>query len=192
MNQNTPPRGVVAVAVAGLLAALWLIAPAAHAAPAAPAEPSAPDQTPIVCTGSVTVTYTPPLGPLPRLTAQEVVERPGATGGGSCTGPFSGAVATTVFEQEVGCLLQGLGDTLVENVVTYQWQGGRSSVITYSATTVLHLANQLVVTSTGTVTGGYREGALSERVAVYADLDVLACLSSGVDQQTGLLTLTIT
>ena len=75
-----------------------------------------------------------------------------------CTGPFSSGAADTTFTQQVGCLLQGLGDTLVTNVVTYHWNGGATSTITYPVTTVVHAANQLVVTSTGTVTAGYGRG----------------------------------
>lgn len=145
----------------------------------------------ILCTGAVTVDYSPPLGPLPKLTTQTVTEELGTDGGGSCTGPFAGGTAVTVFQQQVGCLLQGLGDTLVENVVTYHWQGGQSSTITYAVTTVAHAGGQLVVTSTGTVTDGYGEGALSERIAVYPDLNVLSCLTSQVAQQTGTITVAI-
>ncbi|WP_253763057.1 hypothetical protein [Hamadaea flava] len=157
---------------------------------AAPSAAQADDL--IVCTGSVTVHYSPPLGPLPQQTTQQVAERLGSTGGGACTGPFTGGAADTTFVQQVGCLAQGLGDTLVENVVTYHWNGGGTSTITYPVTTVVHAANQLIVTSTGTVTDGYAEGALSERVAAYPDLDVLSCLGSSVAQQTGTLTVTIT
>src|SRR4051812_30262909 len=73
------------------------------------------------CTGTVTDAYSPPLGPIPQPTTQKVVERLGTDGGGTCTGPLTGAIATTVFAQQVGCLAQGLGDTLVTNVVTYRW-----------------------------------------------------------------------
>ncbi|MFD7311208.1 hypothetical protein [Promicromonospora sp. NPDC059942] len=188
---RTTPRGRIAAAVAAaLLAAVALVGPAAHAA--TPAGSSVQGQENLIlCTGSVTIDYSPALRPLPEPTTQTVVERLGADGGGGCTGPFAGGSASTVFQQEVSCLVQGLGDTLVENVVTYDWHDGRSSTIRYPVTTVVRLANQLVVTSTGTVTAGYGTGALSERVAVYPDLDVLSCLTSGVARQTGLLTVTI-
>lgn len=146
---------------------------------------------PVACTGAVTVHYTPPLGPLPRSTTQQVAERLGGDDG-SCTGPFTTGAADTSFVQQVSCLAQGLGDTLVANVVTYHWNSGASSTITYPVTTVVHAANQLIVTSTGTVTSGYGQGSLSERVAVYADLDLISCLSSSVTQQTGTLTVTTT
>ncbi|WP_027005746.1 hypothetical protein [Conexibacter woesei] len=167
---------------------LTLLAAAALAA--VPGAAQAQDD-PVVCTGSVTVHYAPALGPLPRVSSQQVAERLGTGGGGACTGPFSSGAADTSFTQQVGCLLQGLGDTLVTNVVTYHWNGGASSTITYPVTTVVHAANQLVVTSTGTVTAGYGQGALSERIAAYADLDLVSCLSSGVAQQTGTLTVAI-
>ncbi|MFE3518567.1 hypothetical protein [Streptomyces sp. NPDC059166] len=145
----------------------------------------------IVCTGSVTVDYDPPLGPLPRQTTQGVTERLGTGGGGGCAGPFVAGSAFTVFDQQVSCLAQGLGDTLVQNVVTYHWQGGQTSTITYPVTTVVHVGNQEVVTSTGTVTAGYGVGSLSERIAVYPSLALLDCLGSDIDRQTGLLTVTV-
>ncbi|WP_329224726.1 hypothetical protein OHB07_00200 [Streptomyces sp. NBC_00111] len=161
------------------------------ATPVAVATPAQADTPLIVCTGSVTVDYNPPLGPLPRQTAQGVTEKLGTSGGGSCTGPFAAGSASTGFDQQVSCLLQGLGDTLVQNVVTYHWQGGQTSTITYPVTTVIHAGNQEIVTSTGTVTAGYGVGSLSERIAVYPSLDVLDCLSSAITQQTGLLTVTL-
>jgi len=168
-----------------------LSAAALAASTLAVATPAQADNDLIVCTGSVTVSYSPPLGPLPQETTQDVTEQLGTDGGGGCTGPFSGGSAHTVFTQSVGCLLQGLGDTLVQNVVRYHWQGGQTSTITYPVTTVVHAAGQEVVTSTGTVTAGYGVGAVSERIAVYPSLDLLTCLNSDVTQQTGLLTLTI-
>ncbi|MYW70186.1 hypothetical protein GTY65_39965 [Streptomyces sp. SID8379] len=171
-------------AVSGVLTLL-----AALLIAAAPAQ----SDTPLtVCTGTATVDYSPPLGPLPRQTRQSVTEKLGTDGGGSCTGPFTTGTATTVFDQQVSCLAQGLGDTLVQNVVTYHWQGGQTSTITYPLTTVVHAANQEIVTSTGTVTAGYALGALSERVAVYPSLSILDCLNSTITQQTGQLTLTLT
>ncbi|MFD6414862.1 hypothetical protein [Streptomyces sp. NPDC060194] len=161
------------------------------AAPVALTTPAQASTPLILCTGSVTVDYSPPLGPLPRQTTQGVTERLGASGGGSCTGPFAGGSAFTVFDQQVSCLAQGLGDTLVQNVVTYHWQGGQTSTITYPVTTVVHAGNQEIVTSTGTVTAGYGAGSLSERVAVYPSLDVLDCLGSDITRQTGVLTVTL-
>lgn len=171
--------------IAALAGALVLVA----AAPVG-AAPARADTSQIVCTGTATVDYSPPLGPLPRQTTQGVTEKLGTAGGGSCTGPFAAGSAYTVFDQEVSCLAQGLGDTLVQNVVTYHWQGGQTSTVTYPVTTVVHAANQEIVTSTGTVTAGYGLGAISERIAVYPSLSVLDCLGSNVTQQTGLLTLT--
>lgn len=170
--------GLVAAAALAATTVMW-------------AEPSVAATNLLVCTGTATIDYTPPLGPLPRPTTQKVAERLGDQGGGGCVGGKTGGGADTTFQQEVGCLLQGLGDTLVENVVTYHWSDGQTSTITYPVTTVAHLAGQLVVTSTGTVTAGYGQGSASERVAAYPDLDVLACLTSGVSRQTGLLTVTL-
>jgi hypothetical protein len=189
MTHTILRRRLAASASALLLAAVGLVT-ISTAASADPPEPEG--DGPIVCTGSVTTDYDPPLGPLPKPTTQTVTELLGAAGDGSCTGPFAGGSAVTVFQQDVSCLLQGLGDTLVENEVTYLWLGGATSTITYPVTTVVRAAGQLVVTSTGTVTDGFRDGAVSERIAVYPDLGLLDCLSSSVDQQTGIITVTVT
>ncbi|MFD7730510.1 hypothetical protein ACFV6F_09015 [Kitasatospora phosalacinea] len=162
------------------------------AATLATAAPARADDDPLLCTGSVTVHYDPPLGAVPRQTSQSVTENLGTSGGGTCTGPLTSGTAHTVFDQQVSCLFQGLGDTLVENVVTYHWQNGQSSTITYPVTVVEHAAGQEVVTSVGTVTAGYGLGAASTRVAAYPSLDLLSCLGSTTTQQSGLLTLTIT
>lgn len=156
------------------------------------ASPVRADSGLVLCTGSVAVDYSPALGPLPRATSQSVTETLGPDGGGSCSGPVTSGTAHTVFDQQVSCLVQGLGDTLVQNVVTYHWDGGRTSTITYPVTTVVHAANQEIVTSTGTVTAGYATGAVSERIAVYPGLDLLDCLNSAITHQTGLLTVTLT
>jgi hypothetical protein len=154
--------------------------------------PAHADDELVACTGSVTVDYSPPLGPTLRQTQQSVTEDLGTAGGGTCAaGPFTAGSARTVFDQQVSCLLQGLGDTLVENVVTYHWQDGRTSTITYPVTTVVHAADQEIVTSTGTVTAGYGLGSVSERIAVYPSLDLTDCLTGTITQQTGLLTVAI-
>ncbi|MFJ7626739.1 hypothetical protein ACIQZN_09640 [Streptomyces sp. NPDC097595] len=79
----------------------------------------------------------------------------------------------------------------MQNVVTYHWSGGQTSTITYPVTTVVHAANQEIVTSTGTVTSGYGVGSVSERIAVHPSLSLLDCLGSAITQQTGLLTVTL-
>ncbi|MEV5607450.1 hypothetical protein [Streptomyces sp. NPDC052225] len=154
--------------------------------------PAQADTGLLACTGSVTVDYSPPLGPLLRDTSQSVTENPGSSGGGNCIGGVTSGTAHTVFDQQVSCLVQGLGDTLVQNVVTYHWDNGQQSTITYPVTTVVHAANQEIVTSTGTVTSGYGLGAVSERVATYPSLGLLDCLNSTVTRQTGRLTVTLT
>jgi hypothetical protein len=188
MTHRTSRNRLAASASTLLLAATAILATGT----AASADPPDEDGGPIICTGTVTTSYSPALGPLPKPTTQTVTEELGTDGGGSCIGPFAAGAAVTVFEQEVSCLLQGLGDTLVENVVTYHWQGGQTSTITYPVTTVVRAAGQLIVTSTGTVTDGFGEGSISERIAVYPDLDLLSCLTSSVQQQTGIITVTIT
>jgi hypothetical protein len=178
-----PIRKTLATVSAALIGAAGLTALASSA-------PAGADDGLVLCTGSVTVDYSPPLGATLQQTRQSVTENLGTAGGG-CTGPFTSGTAHTDFDQQVSCLLQGLGDTLVQNVVTYHWSDGRTSTITYPVTTVVHAADQEIVTSTGTVTAGYGLGSVSERIAAYPSLGLLDCLAGTITQQTGLLTVTI-
>ena len=129
-----------------------------RASPLVPGAAQAQDD-PIACTGSVTVHYSPALGPLPRVSTQQVAERLGHRAAAApAPGRSARAPPTPPSRSRSAASCRALGDTLVTNVVTYHWNGGASSTITYPVTTVVHAANQLVVTSTGTVTGGYGQG----------------------------------
>lgn len=167
-----------------------LLAGAAILAIAAPAHAEAPL---IACTGSQTGHYAPPIGPLPRQTTVHIIERLGEDDhGGTCTGPFAGGTGTAVFHQPVSCLVPAPGGTLPElNVITYQWHGGQQSTVTFTVTTVLHLAGQTNVNSFGTVTDGYGEGSPAARFIVLPDLNILDCLASRTGQQTGPMVLLV-
>jgi hypothetical protein len=175
-------RSAVALALATLGPATTLAVGPAHATG---------DGTPlplVVCTGSQTTTYTPPLGPLPRTTAVGTGE------GLTCTGgSFSTGTATASFIEQASCLVPPLAGGTVPpaDVITYHWNDGHSSTITYTVTTVVHAANQTVVTAAGTVTSGYLLGAVAEREDITVDLDVLGCLSSAIDEGHATETLTL-
>lgn len=146
----------------------------------------------INCTGSQLAHYAPPLGPLPRQTTVQVIERLGEDGGGTCTGPVTGGIAAAVFHQQASCLIPPPSGTLPEpNVITYHWHGGAQSTITFTVTTVTRGVGQTIVTSLGTVTDGYRQGAPALRVKALLDLNLSECLASQVEENGGPMTLTI-
>jgi hypothetical protein len=155
-----------------LTAAVALPAGSAHAAPAKAAAT-------VVCTGEASADYSPPLGPLPRLTNVGVTEEL------TCLGaPFLTGSATDSLTQQASCLIPPLASTIPPpDVITYHWSNGQSSTITYTLTTVVQVANQTNVTATGTVTAGYAQGSVAVREKLFPDLNVLGCLTSGIDEQ---------
>lgn len=177
MSRITGFAGAVLVAGA---ATLTIAAPPAYAEDGA-----------IVCTGSQTANYAPPLGLLPQQTTVHVTERLGEDGGGTCLGPFGGGLASAVFHQQASCALPSPAGTLPEpNVITYHWNGAQST-ITFTITTVLRGLNQTVVTSVGTVTGGHAQGEPAVRVKTLVGLGIGDCLAGSVEASGGPMTLTV-
>lgn len=167
---------------------LSITAAAAMAFSAGPAQ-AAPAKTAatVVCTGGQTQTYSPPLGPLPRDTLVGLDEQLTCLGG-----PFVTGVGSASFVQQSSCLLPPpMATILPPYAITYHWSDGQTSTITYTLTAVVQLANQNVVTATGTVTSGYAQGSIAERQVTTLDLDVLSCLASSTDEQHGSEILTI-
>ncbi|MFS0693853.1 hypothetical protein [Streptomyces nitrosporeus] len=153
------------------------------AAQAAPAKTAAT----VVCTGGDSAHYSPPLGPLPQATNVNITEELTCLGG-----PFLTGVAAVSFSQQASCLIPPLASTVPPaDVITYHWSDGQKSTVTYTLTTVAHVANQTIVTATGTVTAGYAQGSVAVREKVTLDLDVLGCLTSSIDQQNASEVLTI-
>ncbi|GAA2969735.1 hypothetical protein [Streptomyces enissocaesilis] len=141
----------------------------------------------MVCTGKQTQTYSPPLSPLPKTTTVGLNEDLTCVGG-----PFLTGIGTGTFVLPSSCLLPPPESTVLPPYsITYQWSNGQSSTITYTLTAVVQLANQNVVTATGTVTSGYAQGSVAERVVTTLDLDLLSCLASNVDKQNGSEVLTL-
>ncbi|MFI9005873.1 hypothetical protein ACIGNX_01405 [Actinosynnema sp. NPDC053489] len=177
---RTRTAGSLALAAAGLAAAVALPAGSAQAAPTEAAAT-------VVCTGGQDQRYSPPLGPLPQTTTVHVAEELTCLGG-----PFLTGTATASFTQQASCLIPPPAGTIPPpNVITYHWSNGQTSTITYTLTTVARVGNQNIVTTAGTVTSGYAQGSVAQREVVTLDLDVLGCLASNIDQQRGSETLTI-
>ncbi|WP_133885213.1 hypothetical protein [Streptomyces sp. BK208] len=170
----------LAFSLAALTAAVAVPAGSAQAAPAKAAAT-------VVCTGGDSTHYSPPLGPLPRTTNVGITEELTCLGG-----PFLTGVAAASFSQQASCLIPPLASTIPPaDVITYHWSNGQNSTITYTLTTVVHVANQTIVTATGTVTAGYAQGSAVVREKVTLDLDVLGCLTSSIDEQNASEVLTI-
>jgi hypothetical protein len=174
--------GLAVVAGLALVAALVFGASYANASPVA-----------IFCIGTQAANYAPPLGPVLQNTTVSVLERLGtfSNGNGTCVGAVAGGHAEAVFMEQTSCLVPAPSRALVQNVLTYHWDNGARSTITFTATTVTHVGAQTIVTATGTVTDGFGEGAPASKQIVMPDLDVQQCLESSVEHQEGPMTLTI-
>ncbi|WP_326919838.1 hypothetical protein [Actinophytocola sp.] len=149
---------------------MLLAAPAAHATSA----------TLVHCEGSFTVTYDPPLTNTPRLTDVTFHNDLDSclTGGvtsGDASGEFSAIRSCTTLDLPPH-----------PATTTFSWNTGASSTIAFSLSTVDRLVNgTTVVTSYGTVSQGFDQGAQAIHTAVQPQLNPIACASSGVAQLTG-------
>jgi hypothetical protein len=159
---------------------------------ASPAQ-AQPESTSIACTGRQVATYSPALGPLPQDITVQIGERLGTNqDAGQCVGQVTGGHANKVIQEQGSCLIPPPAGTLVPpDVITYHWDSGGSSTVTYTVTTVSRVGAQTVVTSTGTVTNGLNQGHLAVREVTLIDLDITKCLAFGVTEQSGPMTLVI-
>ena len=144
------------------------------------------------CTGTQTAHYAPALGPALRDTTVHVDERVGTDGRGICIGPFTGGHAEAMFQEQVSCLIPPPAGTVTPPYdMTFHWNNGEQSTITFTVNLVTRVAGQTIVTSTGTVTDGFGQGALVQREKILVDLNILECLTSSVGQRSGPMTLII-
>ncbi|MCT2593161.1 hypothetical protein LHJ74_25195 [Streptomyces sp. N2-109] len=173
-------RRTVAV-VGSVLCLLGLpMTAAAPAALAAPATHAADDSSALLlCHGTVNVSYDPPLTYIPKPTTVSATED-----FNYCpTGGVTGGSASASYETTSGCTSLRL---FVVSSTTYHWDSGQTSVVTYTTTAIERLLNGTVlVTEQGTVTSGFGEGRTAVYQMVLPQLDLLACVSGGVDELTG-------
>jgi hypothetical protein len=132
------------------------------------------------CEGSFTVTYDPPLTNTLRLTEVTFHNELdscsiGAVTSGDASGEFSAIRSCTTLDLPPH-----------PATTTFTWNTGASSTIAFSLSTVDRLVNgTTVVTSYGTVTHGFDQGAQAIHTAVQPQLDPIACVGAGVAQLTG-------
>jgi hypothetical protein len=152
----------------------------ALAAPTAAAQP-----TWLTCAGTQSATYSPPITFTARLTTVGLSESYS-----NCVdnaGIVAGNVAFTVT-QSANC---GLMLTSSAPVTTYAWNNGKTSTVRFSTTEVGRLVNgSTVVTSIGSVTGGFGQGAMAIRALTTVPPNPLLCFTTGVAQESGPVSLT--
>jgi hypothetical protein len=173
-----------------------IVAALAFAAMLAIASPAAAQTVPISCTGTQTTNFGPPLGPIPQDTSVTVRERLGtfANNGGQCVGPVTGGHSEVEIQQQASCLVPSPGGAVVidpPNVFVYHWDNGEQSTIVFTVTTVVRVGGQSIITSVGTVTEGFNQGAPAVRHVTLLDLNLQDCLTSSVEQLSGPVVLTI-
>lgn len=148
------------------------------------ADPAAAEPL-IVCQGTETATYSPAITFLPQTVTVHVSHDLPV-----CLGAVEeGFAEETLGQQTISCFLPNI-PVVEPDVIDYHWDNEQDSEVTFTLTTVEHLAGQTVVTAVGTVTDGFHEGAPAVSEIVLPDLNLLQCLQ-GVHQQHGLLTLII-
>ncbi|MER6047517.1 hypothetical protein ABT168_08635 [Streptomyces sp. NPDC001793] len=132
------------------------------------------------CEGYFSTTYSPPLTNTPRQTKVTFHnDLDYCPVGGVTSGDASGE-----FTAVRGCTTLDLPPHPA--TTTFQWNTGVSSTISFSTSTVDRLADgTTVVTSYGTVTTGFDQGAQAVHTAVQPQLDPLACAGSGVASVSG-------
>lgn len=161
----------VAMAVALSCAAI-AAAPAAHAT------------TLLNCVGTETLTFQPPLTTTPVPTQVHfAIDLDQCPAGGVSTGSSAGGFETTASCTVLDVLPPAFSDT-------YEWDTGTSSTATYIAPVETVVNGSLVVTDTGTVTGGLGQGALANETTTLPEPNLLTCSTSGVAQTTGPYALT--
>jgi hypothetical protein len=74
----------------------------------------------------------------------------------------------------------------ITDVITYRWNTGTVSIITFNRTNVVRAVNgTTTITAFGSVTSGYGNGRTATRVVVLPAIDLTACATTGVSAQTG-------
>jgi hypothetical protein len=168
-------RRIVAAAAVGLL---FGMVNAAATAPAALAS------SPLSCTGTETVTFSPPLTFASTLTQVHfAIDLDNCPTGGVTAGESHGDFAIMTSCTTLSLLPPAFTDT-------YSWNTGQFSAVTYTAPVETVVNGLLVVTDTGTVTGGLDQGAVANETTNLPQLSLLACLTTGVAQLRGPYALT--
>ncbi len=142
----------------------------------------------LVCAvGSQTATYSPPMTNTTHVSTVRIRENYSCAS--LLTGISSGQ-GTASFLEDTSCLLTV--QPAVADVITYRWNTGKSSVITFNRTSVARALNgTTTITSVGSVTSGPGQGSAATRVVALPAPNLVACSTFGVSSQTGPATLVI-
>jgi hypothetical protein len=133
----------------------------------------------LLCQGTETVSYSPPLTYTSKPTDVSGTEDLGycPIGGvtkGSASGGFNGMLSCTSLR------------LLTVSSSTYSWNSGQTSVVTYTTTAIERLLDgSVLVTEQGTVTSGFDQGRVAAYQIILPQLNVAACLGAGVGQLVG-------
>ncbi|MGW2477729.1 hypothetical protein [Streptomyces sp. NPDC001665] len=178
-----PPRRRTARKLAVITATLSLAGVGAIAVPAtAQALP-----VDITClTGNRTTTYTPPLTNTVKPEHLDLDEHWGCA---SLLSGVSSGNATSSVDVSTSCVISVQSPlTLPARTVTYHWNTGAHSTVTYPATVAVRAADGTVTTtSVGAVVDGLGQGQVATAVNVEPNLNVTACSTTGLSQTNSLL-----
>jgi hypothetical protein len=183
---------VRALAVAAALAAATTLSlstgSAQAAAPSSSAQPAGVLDS-IVCAGTETNTFSPPLTNTTRTTSVQLSDNY------SCTqlsnSLLSSATATRTAVLAQNCVLTAAPATDPYSI-TYQFNTGQATVTYTSATVINEVDGSREVISVGAVTSGIDVGAPVTRTVIIPSLSLTACGGSGITTYSGVTTLTIT
>lgn len=150
--------------------------------------PASPAQAldPIACTGEQTAHFGPPLGPIPQPTTIAIDEQYGPDGDGACVGATEGQGHGVAHPPLAACLagvpLPGA------DVIQYTFMDGAAvhMEVTYVVTATVRVGAQTIVTSSGTVTAGDRQGAPVQREVILLSTEIDECLQSELGTITGI------
>lgn len=168
-------------ALAASCLAVLLAVALSVAAPQAQARPEL-----LVCNGTQTASYDPPITNVSQGTTADITESyspchtpsdPALTNGDGSFSSHETASCTSLDESV--------------DIATYDWNNGVSSTVLFADTTVARLADGTTdVTSFGIVVDGFGAGSAAAREVILPQPDVTACDGTGVVQENGTATLT--
>ncbi|MEW2266313.1 hypothetical protein ACGF5T_32080 [Streptomyces sp. NPDC047853] len=173
---------VVGASVALGLAGAVAVPTTAHATP-----------VDITClTGNRTTHYTPPLTNTPRPTHLSLDENFSCV---SLLGGVSSGTSTSSRDVTTSCLLSLQTPlNIPARTITYHWNTGDHTTVTYPAVTAVRAADGTVtIISIGAVTDGLGEGQVATQTTVEPNLNLTACATTGLSATNSLVnTLVIT
>ncbi len=151
--------------------------------------PSTAHATPIdvTClTGSRNTHYTPPLTNTSQAHQLDISENFSCL---SLLGGISSASSTSTRTVTTSCLLSVQTPlTLPARTITYHWNTGASSTVTYPAVTAARAADGTVtVISVGAVTAGLGIGQTATQTTVEPNLNLTACSTTGLSDTNSIL-----